>query len=80
MVAKPGRNYALNKPVTIAELSSGSEGAVVDYERERLNLRKKHDGAIADAARNNQSRNVRMLLCVRLKNELAKQDLNPKLV
>ena len=63
MVAKPGRNYALNKPVTIAELSSGSEGAV-DYERERLNLRKRHQEGATVAkgganARNNQSRQVR---------------------
>ena len=57
MVQKPGRNYAPNKPITIAELSSASE---VDYERERLNLKKKKDGTIADAARNNQSRNVHM--------------------
>ena len=60
MVQKPGRNYApLNKPVTIAELST--EGAV-DYERERLNLRKRNDGAAAAArganARYNQSRHV----------------------
>ena len=59
MVQKPGRNYAPNKPITIAELSSASEG---DYERERLNLKKKNDGAIADASRNNQSRNVEMCL------------------
>ena len=62
MVQKPGRNYAPNKPVTIAELSSSAAASEFDYERERLNLRKKHDGAIADAARNNQSRNVRVFV------------------
>ena len=63
MVQKPGRNYAPNKPVTIADLSSSAAASEVDYERERQNLKfkKKHDGAITDAAaRNNQSRHVHM--------------------
>ena len=55
MLQKPGRNYAPNKPVTIAELSSTAAASEVDYERERLNLRKKQE---QDAAKNNQSRDV----------------------